>query len=212
MKNEYLEYKWEKTETHAHTYIVPEIFKIIKEINLSSDAKILDAGCGGGNLVHTLYNIGFNNIYGFDASKSGIDLAKKSFPELSNNFFIYNAYEPKLPTEIPEKFDVIISMKVIEHLYSPKTYLANIYNWLEDDGYLILTTPYHGYLKNLAIALLNKFDNHFNPLWEGGHIKFFSKHTLFTILKDSGFIPIKFSGCGRIPYLYKSMVVVCKKQ
>jgi len=47
MKNEYLEYKWEKTETHAHNYIVPEILKKIKEIGLSSGTKILDAGCGG---------------------------------------------------------------------------------------------------------------------------------------------------------------------
>ena len=211
MESEYLEYKWEKPETNAHNYIVPEILKLIKEIDLSSDAKILDAGCGGGNLVYTLYNIGFKNVYGFDASKSGIDIAKRSFPDLSNRFFIHNAYEPKLSKGIPEKYDVIVSMEVIEHLYSPKTYLANIYTWLNDDGYLILTTPYHGYLKNLTITLLNKFDNHFNPLWEGGHIKFFSKYTLFQILKDVGFKQIKFSGCGRIPYLWKSMVVLCKK-
>jgi len=74
-------------------------------------------------------------------------------------------------------------VEVIEHLYSPKTYLANIYNWLKDDGYLILTTPYHGYLKNLAIALFNKFDNHFNPLWEGGHIKFFQNTLCLIYLK-----------------------------
>ena len=212
MESEYLEYKWEKPETNAHNYIVPEILKLIKEIDLSSDAKILDAGCGGGNLVYTLYNIGFKNVYGFDASKSGIDLAKRSFPDLSNRFFIHNAYEPKLSTGIPEKYDVIVSMEVIEHLYSPKTYLANIYTWLNDDGYLILTTPYHGYLKNLTITLLNKFDNHFNPLWEGGHIKFFSKGTMFNILKDSGLKPIKFTGCGRIHYFWKSMVILCKKQ
>jgi len=117
-----------------------------------------------------------------------------------------------LSTGIPEKYDVIVSMEVIEHLYSPKTYLANIYTWLNDDRYLILTTPYHGYLKNLTITLLNKFDNHFNPLWEGGHIKFFSKGTMFNILKDSGLKPIKFTGCGRIHYLWKSMVILCKKQ
>jgi 2-polyprenyl-3-methyl-5-hydroxy-6-metoxy-1,4-benzoquinol methylase len=211
MEKEYIEYKWEEPDTCAHKYITPVIIKIIRDLNLNSDAKILDAGCGGGNLVYTLYKMGFNSIYGFDASKSGIDVAKKNFPEISNQFFIHDAYETKLPTGIPVKFNVIISMEVIEHLYSPKTYLENIYKWLEDDGYLILTTPYHGYLKNLAIALLNKFDNHFNPLWEGGHIKFFSKYTLFQILKDVGFRPIKFSGCGRIPYLWKSMVVLCKK-
>jgi len=46
MKNYYTEYKWEKPKTCAHDYIVPVIIKIIS-LNLPSDAKILDAGCGG---------------------------------------------------------------------------------------------------------------------------------------------------------------------
>jgi hypothetical protein len=43
----YIEYKWEATKTCAHEYIVPIIIKIIRELGLPSDAKILDAGCGG---------------------------------------------------------------------------------------------------------------------------------------------------------------------
>jgi hypothetical protein len=38
---------------------------------------------------------------------------------------------------------------------------------------LIITTPYHGYLKNIALSVSVKFDHHVNPLWDGGHIKFF---------------------------------------
>ena len=63
----------------------------------------------------------------------------------------------------------------MEHLFSPKDYLDNINSWLKDEGFVILTTPFHGYLKNLLIALTNKFDSHVNPLWEGEHIKFYSK-------------------------------------
>jgi len=48
MQCKYVEYKWEEPETCAHEYIVPVIIKIIRELNLPSDAKILDAGCGGG--------------------------------------------------------------------------------------------------------------------------------------------------------------------
>lgn len=208
----YTEYKWETTHTCAHDYIVPVIIKIIKGLRLSSDSKILDAGCGGGALVNTIYNdLDFKNVYGFDASKSGIDLAKKSFPELVKNFFIHNAYESKLPSDVPQKYDLIISMEVIEHLFAPKTYLTNLTLWLEDNGYLILTTPYHGYLKNLLIAMLNKFDKHFDPLWEGGHIKFFSKNTLYRLLEDTGIRPMKFDAAGRLPFLWKSMIVVGTK-
>jgi hypothetical protein len=43
---------------------------------------------------------------------------------------------------------------------------------LRTRGHLVLTTPYHGYLKNLLIAALGKSDSHFDPLLDGGHIKF----------------------------------------
>ncbi len=94
---------------------------------------------------------------------------------MAENFFIHNAYELKLPLGVPQEYDLIILMEVIEHLYSPLTCLINVASWLKDNGYLILTTPYHGYMKNILIALLNKFDKHYNPLRDGGHIKFFLK-------------------------------------
>jgi 2-polyprenyl-6-hydroxyphenyl methylase/3-demethylubiquinone-9 3-methyltransferase len=166
----------------------------------------------GGGLVSTLYSqCGFKNVYGFDASKSGIELARKSFPELAKNFFIHNAYESELPLDVPQKYDLIISMEVIEHLYDPETYLRNIYMWLKEKGHLIVTTPYHGYLKNLIITLSGKFNKHFDPLSVGGHIKFFSKQTLVTILEKTDFKVIRFVGCGRIPYIWKSMIILARK-
>jgi len=52
--NDYAEYKWEKTKTCAHDYIVPAIIKIIMELRLSSDVKILDAGLGGQFAAYSL--------------------------------------------------------------------------------------------------------------------------------------------------------------
>jgi len=155
--------------------------------------------------------MGYKNVYGFDASNSGINLAKNRFPQIAKNFFVHNAYEVQLPSNMPQKYDLIISMEVIEHLLYPKMYLKNINDWLKNEGYLILTTPYHGYFKNLLIALLNKFDHHVNPLWEGGHIKFFSKRTISKLLNQTGFKLMNFIGCGRIPYIWKSMVILAQK-
>jgi 2-polyprenyl-3-methyl-5-hydroxy-6-metoxy-1,4-benzoquinol methylase len=209
----YVEFKWkDETGTCAHTYIVPAILKIIKELNLKLDLKILDAGCGGGNLINVLYNLGFNNVWGFDASESAISLARKSFPRIADKFFKHNAYESRLPDGISQSYDLIISMEVLEHCYSPQEYLRNVYKWLNKDGSLIITTPYQGFLKNLAVALLNKFDWHFEALREGGHIKFFSKRTLSFLLHKEGFDIIRFKGAGRIPYLWKSMILVARKR
>ena len=205
------EYKWGKPETDAHQYIFPVIFSLIEGYKVPKNALILDAGCGGGNLLSVLYGYGFENIYGFDISKSGIETALKCFPFLKGKVFVHDGYDKDLPLDIPQQFDVVISLEVIEHLFSPDTYLRNVNKWLKEEGFLIISTPYHGFLKNVVIALLGKFDTHFNPLFEGGHIKFFSMATLAKLLSKNGFDILKFKGAGRVPYLWKSMVIVAQK-
>lgn len=209
---DYIEYKWANDpETCVHRYLVPAIIGILKKLKLNVGSRILDVGCGGGALVNRIYNIGFMNIWGIDASQSGVSLARASFPKIADRFFKHNAYESKLPNSIPERYDLIISMEVIEHLYSPETYLGNLYKWLNDDGYLIITSPYHGYLKNLLILFANKFEKHFNPLVEGGHIKFFSTRSLSALLHKRRFEVLKVKYIGRIPWIWKSMIFIARK-
>jgi len=74
-------------------------------------------------------------------------------------------------------------------------------------GEMIISTPYHGYLKNLALAITGKMDSHFTVLWDGGHIKFWSVKTLTKLLNEFGFEVVEFRGSGRLPYLWKSMFV-----
>ena len=187
------DYGWREPETCAHAYILPVIIKIIRELKLPSDAKILDAGCGGGYILSELHRRGFKNILGFDASESGIKVAKENYKNIEDRFDVHNAYYRDLPESFPKKdYDIILSVEVIEHMYNPKEYLKNLNFWLKKGGFIIITTPYHGYIKNLSIGLLNKFDKHVNPLWEGGHIKFFSKNTLYSLLKEAGIRPVKF--------------------
>ncbi len=102
-------------------------------------------------------------------------------------------------------------MEVVEHVYDPKAFAAGIVKLLKPGGRLLLTTPYHGYLKNLAIALAGRFDRHVAPLWNGGHIKFWSRTTLSQLLMDSGLIDVRFEGVGRVPYFWKSMVLTARK-
>lgn len=202
-------YRWKSPITCAHRYLFPAVSKIIEELGIKKDSYVLDAGCGGGAFVNYLYKRGFGKIYGVDASPEGIEVARINFPEIEEKFFIHDCYDECLPFN--QRFNLIISMEVIEHLYSPKKYLENIYNWLAQDGFFVVSTPYHGYFKNLAIILFNRFDKHFDPLSEGGHIKFFSRKTISMLLHNTGFTIMGYSGCGRIPFLWKSMIIIGKK-
>jgi 2-polyprenyl-3-methyl-5-hydroxy-6-metoxy-1,4-benzoquinol methylase len=196
----------------AYYYIIPELLKILKELDFKLDSEILEVGCGQGDLIEILYHLGLNNIRGFDIQESIISLAKRNFPVISGKFFQHDAYQLRLPGGIPQSYDLIIAMEIIEHLYSPEVFLDNAFNWLNKNGYLIITTPYHGYFKNLLIALTNKFDRHFNPLSGNPHVKFFSRKTLPLLLEKQRFKIIKFKGVGRIIYFWKSMLFIAIKK
>ena len=144
-----------------------------------------------------------------DADKPGIELARKSCP--AARFEALPADRDILESLQEEPFDLVYSMEVIEHLYDPRSYMAGCYAATKRGGRFICTTPYHGYAKNLALAVANAWDKHADPLFDGGHIKLFSRKKLNALLLESGFNPDQFRGSGRLPYLWKSMVIQAVK-
>jgi len=75
---------------------------------------------------------------------------------------------------------VVLSLEVVEHLYAPRHYARTVFELLRPGGVAVISTPYHGYWKNLALALMGKLDAHFTALWDHGHIKFWSVRTLMS--------------------------------
>ena len=108
-------------------------------------------------------------------------------------------------------FDLVVSTEVVEHLYAPRLLPLFAGKVLKAGGIVILTTPYHGYLKNVLIAATGHWDTHHTALWEGGHIKFWSRRTLAQLMAENGFETIAFRGVGRLPLLWKSMIMVFRK-
>ena len=191
-------YDWQSADAlDAHDFTVPAVIKLLPPGKL----QILDIGCGNGFLTAQLSKLG-HDVIGCDRSEEGISIAKKTYPGVS--FHVHSAYEDL--HAISETVDVVVSSEVIEHLFSPTKYLLNAHNIIRHGGHIILTTPYHGYMKNLALSLTNHWDKHFTVDWEGGHIKFFSERTLTKMLSECGFTDTEFNNVGRVMWLYKSMV------
>jgi 2-polyprenyl-3-methyl-5-hydroxy-6-metoxy-1,4-benzoquinol methylase len=192
---------------HHHAYLSAPILDFLsqKKLNNSGELRILDLGCGNGSFTNFMAQQGYE-ILGIEESPSGIAIAKQQFPNCQ--FIQASIYD--LPySEIENSFDVVISCEVIEHLLYPKELIRAAKKCLKSNGCAIFTTPYHGYLKNLALALSGKMDGHFTVLWDGGHIKFFSVPTLTELVKSEGYQDIQFKFAGRYPYLWKSMICFC---
>ncbi len=100
---------------------------------------------------------------------------------------------------------------MVEHVYAPRDYARTVFDLLEPGGVAIISTPYHGYWKNLALAVTGRMDAHFTALWDHGHIKFWSITTLSELLREAGFVDVRFERVGRVPALAKSMIAVARR-
>ncbi len=166
--------------------------------------RVLDVGCGNGYWCGQFLSMGAT-VVGVDASEQGIAVARKAHP--GGRFENILIQDDPLGVLQEQAFDVVVSTEVVEHLYDPRQWARSCFAALRPGGALICTTPYHGYLKNVALAVTGKMESHFTALWDGGHIKFWSRETLSTLLKEAGFRDIQFRGAGRAPYLWMSMVL-----
>lgn len=178
----------------SHEYLLPALKNILHSLKSAPRNRIFELGCGNGSVANELAKQGFD-VSGVDPSEQGIAFANKHYPKLK--LFQGSAYD-NLSAQYGQ-FPVVISLEVVEHVYFPRQYAKTLFELAENGGTAVISTPYHGYWKNLAMALSGKMDAHFTALWDHGHIKFWSVKTLKTLLEEAGFRDIAFLRVGRIP-------------
>ncbi len=192
----------------SHDYILPRVLKLLDGLGpKGSDSKrLFEVGCGNGSVASAVTSQGWS-VTGVDPSDQGIQQANSRYPEL--NLHQGSAYDDL--ANLYGLYPVVLSLEVVEHVYDPRRYASTVFSLLERGGTAIISTPYHGYFKNLAMALSGKMDAHFTALWDHGHIKFWSCKTLSALLAEAGFVDIRFERVGRIPPLAKSMIAIARK-
>ena len=165
MKDNLSGYRYDDNNLNAsHDYLLPAV-KAILANQRPSCQRVFELGCGNGSVANALSTLGIE-VTGIDASEEGIAQAHQSYPDL--NLHLGSAYDD-LRNQFGQ-FPVVISLEVVEHLYFPRKFAKTIYNLLEVGGTAIVSTPYHGYWKNLVMALTGTMDAHFTALWDHGHI------------------------------------------
>ena len=199
------EYHFTVKMPHTNAWLAPPITSLLRAF---SAERILDIGCGNGAMLKSLADAGWTKLTGCDPSDTGIAYARSILPQAE--FYQLGVYdEPALIDD--GGFDAAISTEVVEHLFYPRYLPRFAHQQLKPGGLLLVSTPYHGFLKNLTLAVLDKWDAHHTPLWDGGHIKFWSRPSLTRLLEEEGFRFQRFIGCGRLPYLWKSMIIAATK-
>ena len=132
---------WEEKGKHRllHTINPTRVTYIDEQINGVLHKNILDVGCGGGILTESLAKQNAD-VTGIDIASAAIDTAIKHAKE--NNLNIdYQATSIEEFTKINKsKFDAVVCMEMLEHVYDPKLVISQLVNLLTANGSLLLST------------------------------------------------------------------------
>lgn len=130
---------------------------IVKYTRQVKDPKILEIGCGSGQLAHFLHDEGFTDYAGFDFSKEAIKLAKEKSPQL---FWVGDINESK---NYDKDYNVVLATEVLEHL--PNDY--EILHKLKVGTKIIFSLPtfaYHNHFRHFPrpVDVTLHYINHIN--------------------------------------------------
>jgi 2-polyprenyl-3-methyl-5-hydroxy-6-metoxy-1,4-benzoquinol methylase len=109
------------------------------------------------------------------------------------------------------RFDAVVAVDLVDHVPHPRRLVANALSALRPGGVLVLTSNFHGYSKNLALALAGRFDARWDPLTDDGRLKFFSRSTLVSLLAECGLEDLHFETAGRIPMFARTMLAAGRR-
>jgi len=150
---------------------------------LPKKSKILEAGCGVGNYVFSLFKMGHNPI-GVEIDKKRVEMAKKYLKEyhLNPNKIIQGDL-----TNLPfknEQFDAVFCHGVIEHIKDSELAVKEMARVLKKGGHAMISVPNRYTWFTLSKLLLMGIDKIFKTrLWVCGYEKSFAQWKFKKLIK-----------------------------
>lgn len=160
-----------------HDLLRDEILRLVP----TSATKILDLGCGTGELGKALKKRQKCYIAGIELNEEASQIAKKSYDKVWVDNL--NRFDPFF---LDDKFDCLVFADILEHLISPWQVLKKFASALTDDGVVIASIP------NIAhpwiISQLQKglWRYELAGLLDVTHLRFFTKTSIFQLFYRAG--------------------------
>jgi 2-polyprenyl-3-methyl-5-hydroxy-6-metoxy-1,4-benzoquinol methylase len=155
--------------------------------------RVLDVGCGEGRFAAELARAGVE-VVAIDVAEEPLRRARELYPELDLRLVGGAGGWPA-----PDAgFDAVWAGEVIEHVADTAAWLSQLRRTLRPGGRLLLSTPAHGPLRRLRLAISERaFADHFDPL--GDHLHFYTRRMLARLLEEFGFERVRVAAAGGPP-------------
>ena len=165
--------------------------------------RVLDVGCGDGTFAGRLTDKG-GQVSGLDFAPTALKRARAAHPELE---FVEPGPDGAFP--FPDaSFDTVTGVNVLQHVADTQAMLSEIRRVLEPGGLLAVAVPFHGRVRNVLTALRG-FERHYDPF--GLELRFFTKRSLGSFLRDFGFDQIEVAARGGWPVLRETLIATARR-
>lgn len=142
-----------------------------------SGGKILDVGCGNGNYLYSLRELGWE-VVGVEPDVKAAHFARI---QLGLDVRPVTLEEAGLPGD---SVDIAFMLHVLEHVPNPLRTLQEVYRVLKPGGYLVIETP------NIESWSARLFRNWWFHLDAPRHLYLFTPQTLSALLHSVGFCQV----------------------
>jgi len=106
------------------------VFKALSRVKINTQTRILDVGCGGGEVLWLLKEFGYVNVLGVD-------------PYLDTDVTYANGLTVKKSemSQIIGKWDIIMFNHSFEHVHNPRETMEQVFSHLDESGVCIIRIP-----------------------------------------------------------------------
>lgn len=145
---------------------------------------VLELGCAAGAMSQVLKEHYGCRITGIEYDAEAAELARPFCEQLH----VANLdHTPASELVGEQRFNVVLMADVIEHLRDPQAQLQDVRGLLQPNGLLVISIPNVAHNGLIAQLLCGQFNYTATGLLDNTHIRFFTAHSLNTLLEQEGF-------------------------
>jgi len=201
-------------------YRFSRILSVIErsQVSVPDGSRWLDLGCQIGQflkLLQTKYQISPTGIDDFDEDNV-IEVCRKHMrleikdgsEALDSTWRYFSRRIDRTGFDIQEKFSFISALEIIEHMIDTDAFIKECRIHLEDNGYLIVSTPNINSLRNRLMVPLGFYPSAMEYRTIVHHVRLYNAATLKSHIEEHGFKLMGMVGVNFLPkrFLRKSLV------